>query len=132
MITVIAVILGSWFIGMATYAWVLKSALYWSETELTLLENNSDEIWQWLVNANGRRKRVERILRKQLAKNAKLRKDLFTIGWELGTTKLKCIKLATENEALHKRNQALAGELVDKLLTAQDREGVVQGLTRKV
>lgn len=51
----------------------------------------------------------------------------------------RCLQLAAEvaqlkllNEQLESRNRVLAAEVTSEILTAQDREGVVKGLTRKI
>jgi hypothetical protein len=75
---------------------------------------------------------MERALKAQQRKNADLRKKLFKVGWELGSTLIRSSKLVEENASLEKRNRALAAELTSDLLSAQDREGVIKGLTRKL
>lgn len=90
------------------------------------------ERWSWLVGANARRKNMERALRAQQRKNDDLHKKLFKVGWELGSTLIRSSKLVEENASLEKRNRALAAELTSDLLSAQDREGVIKGLTRKL
>lgn len=87
---------------------------------------------RWLRGANARRKRVERYLKKQQRENQDLHRRLFKVGWELGTARIENIKLKADNAALENRNRVLAAQVAQEILTAQDREGVVQGLTRKL
>lgn len=100
----IAVILGCWVIGLLIYNWVLRTALREAWDELENVFDNYDKVWQWVVNANGRRKRVERYLRKQQAKYRQLSAE----------------------------HRDLAAHIVDEILTGQDRELVTQSLTRRI
>lgn len=104
----------------------------WCQEDLAELEERNYEKWSWLRGANARRKNMERALKAQQRKNADLRKKLFKVGWELGSTLIRSSKLVEENASLEKRNRALAAELTSDLLSAQDREGVIKGLTRKL
>lgn len=99
-----AFILALWVVALLTYCWVLRSALIESELDVNTLDHQLRDTWQWLVNANGRRKRVERILLRQRRRY----------------------------EALVQMHQTLAADVVGELLVAQDRKAVTKGLTRKL
>lgn len=51
---------------------------------------------------------------------------------EIRILKVEIAQLKLEKQQLEDRNRVLAAELTSEILTAQDREGVVKGLTRKV
>lgn len=80
---------------------------------------------RWLRGANARRKRIGRAL----AKQQRLNDTLDRINKNLLADNCRLLEDAKKYEKLYR---ALAAELTDEVLTAQDRETVTKGLTRKL
>ena len=100
----------------------------WSEA----VESVSEDSWKWLKSANARRKRVERQLRRARAFGQSMHRNNVNRLTDINNLLNEIRRLTIENEKLTKQHRALVADVVGEVLSAQDRETVTKGLTRKL
>ena len=118
MIELVAFILLLWDIGLLTYVCVLKSALRESDKDW---DHEADQHLAWEGRTEGahkRRKRVEKILRREQRRNIWLRQEVAGLHHQL-----------LLQEA---RNQSMAADLAAAILSSEDKAKVREGLVRKI
>jgi hypothetical protein len=99
---------------------------------LEAADETNAEIWGWLKKANARRKRIESALRRQREFGDSMHRRNLSLLEDVRQLIKHVRSIEEENAHLENRNRHLAAELANEILTAQDRETVTKGLTRKL
>jgi len=99
---------------------------------LEAADETNAEIWGWLKKANARRKRMERVLRRQREFGDSMHRRNLSLLEDVRQLVKHVRSIEEENARLENRNRHLAGELVNDILLTEDRNTVTKGLTRKL